>query len=431
MVALNELLCWDQYFCIAGALRHVEFDPTPGTFNCANFPASVSTAPIQAMEISVYPAYNVLSKMIHCDPELRQDIMCIGGTSQWPATIFRGIDQWGERYGYILVDPIGGAIGAFATGDGISTGGQSRTPICKLPNVEHTEQTFPLLFLYRKEVVDSGGAGRYRGGLSAESCFIPHRTEVITQDTLSSGNAIPTSPGMMGGYSGAPNVYKFKRDTDVLQRFAAKEIPADIAEVKGAEVTLGLRQEAFSQEPSDVYAVIWSAAGGFGDPLERDPERVRADVIDDRCVSITAAREIYGVVINNEGVVDMEATRRLRSSRRDANRKRDGSVVLLAGAVISELTDGLELRRESDGVHAACARCSADLGPARANYKDSCVRRDADITSANPHIGDYRRYIDERPVFRQFFCPGCGALIENEVARESDPILHDIELDPR
>ena len=83
MVALNELLCWDQYFCIAGALRHVEFDPTPGTFNCANFPASVSTAPIQAMEISVYPAYNVLSKMIHCDPELRQDIMCIGGTSQW------------------------------------------------------------------------------------------------------------------------------------------------------------------------------------------------------------------------------------------------------------------------------------------------------------------------------------------------------------
>jgi len=58
------------------------------------------------------------------------------------ATIFRGTDQWGERYGYILVDPIGGAIGAFATGDGISTGGQSRTPICKLPTFEHTEQTF-------------------------------------------------------------------------------------------------------------------------------------------------------------------------------------------------------------------------------------------------------------------------------------------------
>jgi acetone carboxylase gamma subunit len=76
----------------------------------------------------------------------------------------------------------------------------------------------------------------------------------------------------------------------------------------------------------------------------------------------------------------------------------------------------------------SCTRCAADLGRARGNYKERCVRRDADITTANPHIGDYRRYIDERPVFRQFFCPGCGALIENEVARETDPVLHDIEL---
>ena len=104
-------------------------------------------------------------RRIYAAPELRQDVMCIGGTSQWPATIFRGIDQWGERYGYLLVDPIGGAIGAFSHADGISTGGQARTPICKLPNVEHTEQSFPVLFLYRKEITDSGGAGKYRGGM--------------------------------------------------------------------------------------------------------------------------------------------------------------------------------------------------------------------------------------------------------------------------
>src|SRR6185295_16649541 len=194
-------------------------------------------------EISLYPAYNVLSKMIYPDPELRKDTMCIGGTSQWPATIFRGIDQWGERYGYLLVDPIGGAIGAFSHADGISTGGQARTPICKLPNVEHTEQTFPLLFLYRKEVVDSGGAGRHRGGLSAESCFIPHRTASITQDTLSSGNAIPTSPGMMGGYPGSVNVYKFKRETDVKKLFSNSTIPKAIEDVKGKDETLQLRQE--------------------------------------------------------------------------------------------------------------------------------------------------------------------------------------------
>jgi N-methylhydantoinase B len=431
MVALNQLLCWDQYFCIGGALRHVEFDPTPGTFNCANFPASVSTAPIQAMEISLYPAYNVLSKMIHSDPEMRQDIMCIGGTSQWPATIFRGIDQWGDPYGYILVDPIGGAIGAFATGDGISTGGQSRTPICKLPNVEHTEQTFPLLFLYRKEVIDSGGAGRYRGGLSAESCFIPHHTDAITQDTLSSGNAIPTSPGMMGGYPATTNAYKFKRATDIAARLAARAMPADIADVQGEDVTLQLRQENFLQLPADVYAVVWSAAGGFGDPLEREPEKVREDVIDSRSVSQAAARDLYGVVLTPAGRVDLEATRLLRARRREVNRRTDGKVHRLQGKLVARLTDNLDLRREKDGLHMGCTKCAADLGPVRDNYKQHCVQRESDISAANPNIGDYRRYIDDRPVFRQFFCPGCGTLIENEVARAADPILRDIELRPR
>jgi len=428
MVALNQLLCWDQYFCIGGALRHVDFDPTPGTFNCANFPASVSTAPVQAMEISLYPTYNVLSKMIHCDPEMRKDIMCIGGTSQWPASIFRGIDQWGERYGYLLVDPIGGAIGAFATGDGISTGGQSRTPICKLPNVEHTEQTFPLLFLYRKEVVDSGGAGRYRGGLSAESCFIPHGTDVITKDTLSSGNATPTAPGIMGGYPGSVNVYKFKTGTDIKQRLAAQNMIGDISEVKGKEVTLQLRQENFLQHADDVYAVLWSAGAGFGDPFERDPRKVRDDVVDSRSVSMAAAREIYGVVIDADGQLDLDASARLRAERRDARRRKDVPVKRLEGKVIAKTTDNLELRREAGGVHICCSRCAADLGPVRENYKDHCVMAEMDIGAANPNIGDWRRYIDDRPVFRQFFCPGCGGLIENEVAREHDEVLRDIEL---
>ncbi len=428
MVALNQLLCWDQYFAIGGALRHVEFDPTPGTFNCATFPASVSTAPVQAMEISLYPAYNVLSKMLFSDPRMRADIMCIGGTSQWPATIFRGIDQWGEKYGYLLVDPIGGAIGAFSTGDGISNGGQSRTPICRLPNVEHNEQSFPLLVLYRKEVVDSGGAGRWRGGLSAETCFIPHHTQVITQDTLSSGNAIPTSTGMMGGYPATVNVYKFKRDTDIRARLDRREMIGDFAEVQGTSEVLQLRQENFPQHLQDVYSVIWTAAGGFGDPLERDPERVCKDVVENRAVSREAARAIYGVVVAADEKLDIEATRRLRAERRDAHRRKDGSVRTLTGKVLAQITDNLAVRKENGTLHTCCAKCAADLGPVRENYKDHAVRVDDEIAASNPNVGDWKRYIDERPVFRQFFCPGCGALLENEIAREGDPVLCDIEL---
>jgi N-methylhydantoinase B len=427
MVALNQLLCWDQYFAIGGALRHVRFDPTPGTFNCASYPASVSTAPVQAMEISLYPTYNVLSKLLFSDPDMRRDIMCIGGTSQWPATLFRGTDQWGDRYGYLLVDPIGGAIGAFSTGDGINTGGQSRTPICKLPNVEHTEQTFPLLFLYRKEVIDSGGAGRWRGGMSAESCFIPHGTASITHDTLSSGNATPTAPGIMGGYPGSVNVYQFREDTDIAERFARGEVPADIAEVRGREITLQLRQENFEQAPSDVYSVIWSAAAGFGDPLEREAERVLEDVVLHHAVSVEAARDIYGVVIRDRKL-DETGTVRLRQSLRERRCRPAGSVKRLKGAEVARATENIAVRRERGKPRYCCVKCAADLGPIKGNYKLECVREDHDIRHANPNIGDWRRYIDDEPVFRQFFCPGCGALIENEIARTGDDILHDIEL---
>jgi N-methylhydantoinase B len=224
------------------------------------------------------------------------------------------------------------------------------------------------------------------------------------------------------------NVYKFKRATDIAQRLKKREIPTDIAQVKGEEVTLQLRQENFVQNPEDVYAVIWSAAGGFGDPLERDPMKVREDVLDQRSVSVMAARSIYGVVIDRDRL-DPVATKKLRAEMRAANRK-EGTPTL-SGKVVARVTDSLELRREGGGLRCACARCAADLGPVRDNYKDHCVRRESDISAANPNIGDYKRYIDDRPVFRQFFCPGCGALVENEIARADDEVLRDIELDAR
>ncbi|MGI9607301.1 MAG: hydantoinase B/oxoprolinase family protein [Acidimicrobiales bacterium] len=423
MVAINELLCWDQYFAVGGALRHIEFDPTPGTFNCANFPASVSTAPTQSMEISLYPTYNVISKLIYPDPELRRDIMCIGGTSQWPATIFRGTDQWGEQYGYLLVDPIGGAIGAFSMADGINTGGQARTPICQLPNIEHTEQSFPVLFLYRKELPDSGGAGRYRGGLSAESCFIPHNTDVITQDTLSSGNATPTSPGMMGGYPSTTNAYTFIRDSDIFSRMSNAVMPEDCDEIEGDAVTLQLRQQGFEQNAADVYAVRWTGGGGFGDPFDRDAADIQQD-LDDYAITPEASRDIYGAIVGSNGRVDGDATAANRARIRAA--RVNGGARYREGELQFNVSSCLDVRHDADGRFWGCARCSQDLGPVDVNYKEACIREDHDVEYSNPLIEAPERFIDDTVVFRQFFCPGCGSLIDNEVAITSDSILHDI-----
>ena len=70
----------------------------------------------------------------------------------------------------------------------------------------------------------------------------------------------------------------------------------------------------------------------------------------------------------------------------------------------------------------------ARLGPASENYKTHCHRIDRPIQSAGTLIGDPQRFIEDAVQFRQFCCPACGGLIENEVCRAQDPVLRDVEL---
>jgi N-methylhydantoinase B len=202
----------------------------------------------------------------------------------------------------------------------------------------------------------------------------------------------------------------------------------DALEAEGEEVTLQLRQENFEQRESDVYAVVWSAAGGFGDPTDRDAEHVLDDWRNG-AVTLAAARTIYGVVIDDKaGTLDVKATKALREETR---RKRVAGIKVkprkLSGPSV-RVTENLLVRLDGESAHHCCAKCDGDLGPTRDNYKDHCVREDNPIQASSPLVGDPRRYIDDEPVFRQFFCPGCGTLIENEIAVTKDPILRDIEV---
>jgi N-methylhydantoinase B len=431
LTAVNELLCWDQLYAIGGALRHIQFRPAIGAFTSATHPASVSTAPVQAMEISLYPAYNTLSKLLACDPELRRDVMCIGGTSQFPLTCFRGIDQWGERFGYLLLDPMVGAIGAFSFRDGIATGGQVRSPICRIGNVEHNEQSFPILTLYRRENTDSGGAGKYRGGNSAITAFVPHGTPEIVHETESSGAAIPTAPGLYGGYPACTNAYDFKRNTDILRWFKERRIPADISETTGQDELLQLRQIDIRQGPTDIYEVAFAAGAAYGDPLERDAEVVRRDV-ENGDVSRAAARDIFRVVLHGEDdddlTVDEAATQALRRQAIIERLGRPPRGPAQRAAVLRCVTEYLDLVSVGGRPHLACARCGHPLCPASENYKAHALRVDRPIQVSNPLIGDPQRFIDDGVAFRQFYCPECGGLIENEVSRAHDPLLWDIQL---
>jgi N-methylhydantoinase B len=168
-----------------------------------------------------------------------------------------------------------------------------------------------------------------------------------------------------------------------------------------------------------VYAVLWSAAGGFGDPLERDPGKVAADV-ENGDVSVEAAKTIYGVVIGDAEATERERNR-IRRLRLHNSKTRSKKLV---GPIRFLATENLAVR----GERYACAKCATDLGSIKDNYKLSCVRHDLPIETSNPIVGDPKRFIDPLPQFRQFSCPGCGLLIENEIATSDEPLLRDVEI---
>src|SRR5439155_325212 len=124
--------------------------------------------------------------------------------------------------------------------------------------------------------------------------------------------------------------YRFLKDSNILSKIRNSELVNDIDQLEGRSETLQLRQQDFAQNPADVYAVLWSAAGGFGDPLERDPAKVQADV-DNGDVSEQVAREIYGVVLNDPQATALERDR-LRFGRvgKRSGTKLEGKVRFLA-----------------------------------------------------------------------------------------------------
>jgi N-methylhydantoinase B len=156
----------------------------------------------------------------------------------------------------------------------------------------------PLLVESSRLCVDSGGGGRMRGGLSMQR-GLRVLTTGARYSLLSDGAVLPAF-GVLGGRSGFPVGCWINRD-GALADF---DTPGKVA--------------GYQVEQDDVVLIRSAGGGGYGDPLERDAQRVGTDVREGY-VSPKAARELYGVVLGEGGRVDSLATsqcrKRLRASR--------------------------------------------------------------------------------------------------------------------
>jgi N-methylhydantoinase B len=282
-----------------------------GTIVNAEFPHGVSMGSISGTW-SVTNASNIcIAKMLSSVPEL-QDRLLAGCVGSWTTVIASGQDNNRQPFVTMIMDCMAGGWGARSFADGVDTAGLMAAITGQCPNVETNEGFYPILYLYRRETQDSGGAGEFRGGMGATSCWIPHGTDgdAVQLVLATFGQAFPTALGIDGGYPGNTAMYKMLRGSNIDEVLGSGRIPADISELEGELEYLPEKHETL-ELPGDVFEHTWSGGGGFGDPLDRDPAKVASDVRGE-AVSVEAARSLYGVVVDRDGVLDEEATERER-----------------------------------------------------------------------------------------------------------------------
>jgi N-methylhydantoinase B len=258
--------------------------------------------------------------------------------------------------------------------------------------------------------------------------------EIPTKILHTFGVEQPESPGLCGGYPSTTNQFAIVRDSDVLDRFAGGEVPQRLEELAGRLEAYGA-YAVTSLRRGDVYRAVSMGGGGYGDPLDRDPERVARDV-ERSLVTREWAERTWGVVLTESGTVDEDATaasrERLRAARREA-----------AKAAGAETLDGVvrPWSPESQGVRLSEAlyydtgqrppayrcRCGQTLGSADLPYKELAAQARYPVQHIGPEVNP-ARIGGDRFELREFYCPGCFTLLEVEIARPSDPLLDDARL---
>jgi N-methylhydantoinase B len=158
-------------------------------------------------------------------------------------------------------------------------------------SVEVDELSFPILVREQRIATDTEGAGRLRGAPSAFAEYGPVDCELKV--IYASDGHHNAAQGARGGLPGAAS-RQYRRTAD-----------GRLEALPGlGEVTLA---------PGETILSYSAAGGGYGDPRERDAERVRRDVAED-WVSRERARDVYGVEIDECGAVNAAATARLRDN---------------------------------------------------------------------------------------------------------------------
>lgn len=185
--------------------------------------------------------------------------------------------------------------GATAGFDGWEQGGPAQEMgMGRCPDPEIHEMVHPVRILRFEQEIDSAGAGQFRGG-NGHVYRVLHQVPSIRATVFGSGTKAHAAPsGLFGGHSPRPSTFSIERATSGRETIRLNTF--------------------FDVADGDVIELRAMGGPGYGDPLDRDPERVARDVRDGY-VSAAVARDIYGVAVDEHGNIDAGATTALRRER--------------------------------------------------------------------------------------------------------------------
>ncbi len=232
-----------------------------------------------------------------------------------PGIMYGGKNQHGLPVGQGIYDMHGAGFGAAPYRDGVSSGGHLNNPTVGISDIENIEMQYPMMYLSRNHMTDSGGFGKYRGGLGMQRIILSRGSKNLTVN-YSPYHGIPGGWGLFGGYPAGIGGDKYRLDPqDLPGQFGKSRYPVDLAtasewgEVNAPDLPplkrLDVPEGSLLLDPVMV-------GSGYGDPLDRDPNAVLNDLMD-QAVSRKFARKVYGVVIDEKTeTVDDAKTKALR-----------------------------------------------------------------------------------------------------------------------
>ncbi len=429
LAVLSVTMLYDQMFSIGGAQRAIEYRMTPGTLSCADYPSAVAGS-VMGSTPHMATVQSCVSRMLACDPELATDIIAPG--PEWPLPVVAGEDENGAYYGQALLEGFGQGGGARHELDGVDTGGPCFSPLSRLLDCESNEQWYPLIYLYRRELVDSGGAGRARGGVGLSFAITPYRAKnmSLTTNTGGVGSSAFNSEGLFGGYPVAAASGTLLTHTDLKALFESGRVPDGLEEIAAEERRqIAGKSNGTELESGDVVEFTIMGGGGYGDPLLRDPLLVAADVANGH-VSAEVARDVYGVVLDADKAVETSATDAARSAilaeRGGWQATADSPDPALPepGPKIRPLHGGMSAREgDAEGSLLVCDHCDSAICRVSDDYKRFALRSVTAVESLPGAKIDPALFIDDKLDFIRYCCPSCKVLLSTEVVRQgSEPL---------